>query len=188
MESEIITFSLIVLVLSIGIFFFVENAQQNLSFVGKKFFSGEIWRIVTFNFVHLSLSHLIGNVIAFIITTMLSFEVGLKSEYFIMLFFVSATSIALIEGIFFPGLIIAGASLGIYSILGGISISGRRLIPLYFFLPLIVLSIFLNKFFLDTVTFFEIIFHFFGFLSGLLLYYGIVKYINKKKSYLEVVE
>lgn len=185
-ETEIITFSLIVLVLMMGIFFFSDASIQNLSFSGEKFFSGELWRIVTFNFVHLNLPHLIGNVIAFIIIAMLSLEVGLKSEYFILLFFTSSFVIALIEGIFFPTLIIAGASLGIYSILGGVSFTGRRLIPIYFFIPLIILSIFLNKAFSESVTLFESLFHFFGFVLGFMLYYSIVKYINRQKLYLEV--
>ncbi|MEK6974671.1 MAG: rhomboid family intramembrane serine protease [Nanoarchaeota archaeon] len=185
-ETEIVTFSLVVLVLMMGIFFFSDNSIQNLSFSGEKFFNGELWRIVTFNFVHLNLPHLIGNVIAFIIMTMLSLEVGLKSEYFILLFFTSSFVIAFVEGIFFPTLIIAGASLGIYSILGGVSFIGRRLIPIYFFIPLIILSIFLNKAFSDSVTLFESLFHFFGFVLGFTLYYSIVKYINRQKLYLEV--
>jgi rhomboid protease GluP len=178
------------MVLSIGIFFFMPNAKDDLSYSGQNLMKGEVWRILTFNFVHLNISHLIGNIIAFIITTLLAFEVGLHSEYFMGLFFVSSMTIALVEGLFLPTLIIAGASLGIYSILGGISISGKNLIPVYIFIPLIILSIFLTGIFAGTNqnTLIESFFHFFGFMFGLILYYGIIKYLNKKKNYLEVVE
>ena len=178
------------MVLCIGIFFFMPNAKDDLSYSGQKLMNGEIWRLFTFNFVHFNISHLIGNIIAFVITTLLAFEVGIKSEYFMGLFFVSSITIAIVEGIFLPTLIIAGASLGIYSILGGISVSGKNLIPVYIFIPLIVLSIFLTGVFAGTNqnTLIESFFHFFGFMFGLILYFGIIKYLDKKKTYLEVVE
>ena len=87
MDSEIITISLAVSIIVIAIFFLVPNALQNLSFSGKLFFKGEIWRIITFNFVHLDIVHLIGNVIALTIITLLALEIGLKGEYFLLLFF-----------------------------------------------------------------------------------------------------
>ncbi len=186
MDSEIITISLAVSIIVIAIFFLVPNALQNLSFSGKLFFKGEIWRIITFNFVHLDIVHLIGNVIALTIITLLALEIGLKGEYFLLLFFISSMAIALIEGIFFPALIIAGASLGIYSVLGGISISGRRIIPIYVFIPLIALSIFLNQVFLDSLVLLQSVFHFFGFLSGIVLYYSIIKYVGRRKILFEV--
>jgi len=186
MDSETITFALAVIILSISIYFFVGNSVENLGFSGAKFFKGEFWRLFTFSFVHLNLAHLIGNIIALVITTLLSFEIGLKGEYFILLFFVASSPIALIEGMFFPALIIAGASLGVYSILGGISISGRRLIPLYFFIPLIVLSIFLNQVFSDSISTVGTVFHLFGFIFGITFYYGLIKYNNRKKAYLGV--
>ena len=183
-DSEIITFSLAIFVLSVIGFFAIPGAQDLWSFQGGQFFKGEIWRIITFNFVHLDILHLIGNIIALLITTLLAMEIEMKSQYFIMLFFVSSIVLALVEGIFFPFLVIAGASLGIYSMLGGVSVEGRRLIPIYVFVPLVILSILLNQFFNDTSTIIQGLFHFFGFLSGILLYYGTVKYINKRRPIL----
>ncbi len=148
---------------------------------------GEFWRLFTFSFVHLNINHLIGNVIAFIVTAMLTFEVGLKSEYFILLFFSSALVIALIEGMFLPTLIIAGASLGIYSILGGVSLAGKELISIYLFAPLVLFSIFLTSLFSGNNDFFDAFFHFFGFMFGLITYFAIKRYTTTKKNNLEVI-
>lgn len=149
--------------------------------------NGEFWRLFTFSFVHLNINHLIGNVIAFIVTAMLTLEIGLKSEYFMILFFSSALVIALIQGMFLPTLIIAGASLGIYSILGGISIAGKELISIYIFAPLVLLSIFLTSIFSGNNDFFEAFFHFFGFLFGLITYFAIKRYTAKRKNNFEVI-
>lgn len=186
MDNETITFSLGVLILSIIVFFLVPNSIEFLSFSGKEFFNGEVWRIITFSFVHVDISHLIGNVLALIITSLLALEIGFKAEYFMLLFFVSAVAIALVEGIFYPALVIAGASLGIYSVLGGVSVSGRRLIPIYVFIPLIILSIFLNQIFTDSIIFLQSLFHFFGFVFGIALYYSIIKYMKRRKTLFEV--
>jgi len=188
MDNMLLSISLGIFILAAGIFFFVPvHGQDYLSFSGDKFFSGEIWRIITFNFVHVDLVHLIGNVIALFIATLLAIEVGFTKDYFLLLFFVSSMFIALLEGLFLPMLVIAGASLGIYSVLGGISYEGRRLIPIYIFVPLIGFSIFLNPIFSSTDKLIQSLFHFFGFLSGLVLYFAIVRFINtKRKSILEV--
>lgn len=188
MDNILLSVSLGIFIIAIGVFFFVpDHGHDFLSFSGEKFFSGEVWRIVTFNFVHVDVVHLIGNVIALFITTLLAIEVGFTKDYFLLLFFVSSMFIALIEGLILPTLIIAGASLGLYSVLGGVSYEGRRLIPIYIFVPLIGFSIFLNPVFSSTEKLVQSIFHFFGFISGLVLYFAIVRFINtKRRSILEV--
>ena len=188
MDNALLSISLGIFIIAAGIFFFVPgHGHDFLTFSGEKFFSGEVWRIFTFNFVHVDVVHLIGNVIALFIATLLAIEVGFTKDYFLLLFFISSMFIALIEGFIIPALVIAGASLGIYSILGGISYEGRRLIPIYIFIPLIGFSIFLNPVFSSTQTLVQSLFHFIGFISGLVLYYAIVRFINtKRRSILEV--
>lgn len=188
MDNILLSVSLGIFIIAAGIFFLIpDHGHDYLSFSGDRFFAGELWRIVTFSFVHVDIIHLIGNVIALFITTLLALEIGFTRDYFLLLFFVSSTFIALIEGLIIPALIIAGASLGIYSVLGGLSYGGRRLIPIYIFIPLIGFSIFLNPIFSSTDKLVQSLFHFFGFVSGFVLYFAIVRFINiKRRSVLEV--
>lgn len=188
MDNILLSVSLGIFIISAGVFFLIgDHGHEYLSFSGESFFTGDLWRIITFNFVHVDIIHLIGNVIALFITTLLALEIGFTKDYFLLLFFVSSTFIALIEGLMIPALIIAGASLGVYSVLGGVSYEGRRLIPIYIFVPLIGFSIFLNPVFSSTEKLVQSLFHFFAFISGLVLYFAVVRFINiKRRSVLEV--
>ena len=174
------------LVLISFVLFFIPNILSVFSFSGESFFKGEIWRLVTFSFVHVSLSHLIENVIALLIVTLLAYELGLKGKQLLVCFFLSAAIIAFIEAFFFPTLVIAGLSLGIYAVLGSITIKGSKFISKFITIPIIGLSIFIKYFFsaFEDSYMKQAYFHFAGFITGIAVFYLLMK-LKKKRRVLQ---
>jgi len=178
--KQVFVLSFIVIAISSGIFFLMPGALQLFSFSGETFFKGEVWRLITFSFTHVNLSHLIENIVALGIISLLAFEFGLKGKYFIYCFLLSSILVALADGFLFPALIIAGASLGIYSVLGSLSIKGSNFIPKPVLVPLFGLSA-LGVFHRDLV---QSLLHFSGFISGICIFYLLIK-IKKKPRILQ---
>ena len=90
---------------------------------------------------------------------------------------------------FFPFIIIAGASLGIYSILGSISVKGSNFFPRSALIVMFVASIFLG-YVINLITctdcvnkniFIQSMFHFFGLLAGMLTFYFYLQYQKSTK-------
>jgi membrane associated rhomboid family serine protease len=168
-------------------FFLVPNSLALFSFSGKFLFQGEVWRLLTFPFAHVNLNHLIENIVALGITSLLAFELGLRGTNFIYCFLLSSFIVALSDAFLFPSYVIAGASLGIYAVLGQISIQGSNFIPKFVLIPLLGLSAFIKNLFSgfmpDLLQ--QSLFHFSGFIIGIGLFYAFR--IKAKKRILEVV-
>jgi len=178
----------IIVIVSCFVFFLIPNSLTIFSFSGELFFKGEIWRIITFPFTHINLNHLIENFIAIGITSLLAFELGLRGRYFVYCFLLSSFLVALTEAFLFPTIIIAGASLGIYAVLGAISIKGSNFIPKYIFVPLLGLSVFIKYLFsaFTKELMKQSLFHFSGFVTGIALFYLFTK-LKRKKKILQVM-
>ena len=178
----------IIVVISCFVFFLVPNSLEILSFSGNTFFKGEIWRLFTFPFTHINFSHLIENIIAISITSFLALEFNLRSRYFVYCFLLSNFIVALADAFLFPTIILAGASLGIYSILGALSIKGSNFIPKYILIPLLGTSAFIKYIFsaFSKITINQALFHFSGFVIGIALFYLFTK-IKRKKKVLQVM-
>ena len=185
--KKIFIISAILSIIFIAIFFFFPNSQILLSFSGIKFLAGEFYRLITFSFVHVNFLHLIENIIALSLITLLGYEFGLKGKKFILYFFLVSITIALASAFFVPVLVIAGASLGIYGILGALSIKGSNFIPKNILIPIFIISIF-YKVILDLFSSQEItnldqtLFHLSGFFTGLVFF--ILPRFKKKKHIL----
>jgi membrane associated rhomboid family serine protease len=168
-------------------FFLVPNSLALFSFSGEFLFKGEVWRLLTFPFVHVNLDHFIENMVALGITSLLAFELGLRGTHFMYCFLLSGIIIALSDAFLFPSFVIAGASLGIYAVLGQISIQGSNFIPKFVLIPLLGLSVFVKNLFSgfmpDLLN--QSLFHFAGFAAGLGLFFAFR--IKAKKRILQVV-
>jgi len=175
------------------VFFAFPEAVATLAFSGETFFRGEIYRLFTFPFTHVGRGHLIENLIALLMTTLLAYEVGLKGNYFIACFLGASFLIAFSESPFFPTLLIAGASVGIVSILGFISIKGSNFIPKFVLLPILLLPLLIKYGFtvweigFSFVSGAEFIFHLSGFAVGIVFFYSF-KLLKKEKRILQGVK
>ncbi len=176
------TAAIIIAIVSI-LFFFIPNSLELFSFSGIKFLSGELWRLLTFSFTHISGSHLKENLIALGVVALLAKEFGFPSKLFMALFLITSILVALLEATIFPTLIIAGASLGIYGVLGSLSMKGTPAISSRWLIIILGLSVFV-KYAIDAFTCHSCAqdqlltqswFHFFGFVAGIAIFYPIKK-------------
>jgi len=182
--------SLVITGLSLLVFFAFPDAVTVLAFSGETFFRGEIHRLFTFPFTHATHGHLIENLLALLATTFLAYEVGLRGGYFIFCFLGASFLIALSESPFFPTLLLAGASVGIVSILGFISIKGSNFIPKFLLIPILLLPLIIKYGLTVWQTGFsfvsgaEFLFHFSGFIAGIIFFYSF-KLLRKEKRILQ---
>ena len=142
--KKIIIFFTGILVALIGVYVAIPNAIDLLGYSGSAFFAGEVWRIITFPFVHVSNAHLVENLLALFILTLLAYEFKLRVRSFISLFFVSGILLAFFGGLIYPYLVIVGASLGVYSIFGALTLKGQEYVPRYLLPSLFVVFILIN--------------------------------------------
>ncbi|MBT3324455.1 rhomboid family intramembrane serine protease [archaeon] len=167
MKKTIIFFTGIVVAL-VGVYVSLPNAIDLLGFSGSAFFSGEVWRIITFPFVHVSNAHLVENLLALFILTLLSYEFKMKVRAFVSLFFASGILLAFFGGLVYPYLVIVGSSLGVYSIFGALTIKGQDYIPRYvlpsLFAIFIIMNVFYNYFTGD--SFVQPLYHAIAFVVG----------------------
>jgi membrane associated rhomboid family serine protease len=166
----------------IAIFIGIPNATTILGFSGESFFRGDIWRILTFSLTHVSLVHLIENLISLFIVTLLAYEFDLEFKEFIALFAVTSILIAFTTGMIFPYILIVGASLGLYGLFGAISIKGKEYVPtttfFMIFTSIILLNFFYNLFTKQGLA--QPTYHALGFFVGASLVK--VRQVTKKKK------
>ena len=187
--KQVFALSMGIIITNSLIFFIIPNSSSLFAFSGQTFFSGEIWRLITFPFAHVNLGHLLENIVALSLTTLLAFELGLKGNDFFCCFILSGILIALPEGLLFPSLLIAGSSLGIYAVLGSLSIKGSNFISKYVLVPILGSSIFFKHIFdmiihpeyITTQTSIQSAFHFSGFLAGIFVFHLLVGLRKKRR-------
>lgn len=178
--------SVLLIAVSCITFFFIPLSLDIFSFSGETFFKGEVWRLITYPFAHVSLTHLIENIIALLTTTAIAYQFDLQGKHFIMVFFLSGLVIALADAFLFPVILIAGLSMGIYALLGSLSIKGSNFIPKFVLVPLLGLSAFLKYIFsvFNREALKSSSFHFAGFVTGIAVFYLLIK-LKKKKRILQ---
>lgn len=170
------------------VFFLVPNSLSLFSFSGQTFLLGEVWRILTFPFVHIGLPHFLQNTFGMGIVGVLAYEFGLRGRHFLYSFFLSGLVIALIQVLVAPALVIAGLSLGVYAVLGTLVVKGSRFIPVYITAPLFSASIFLGQITCpgcNPVALFSSLFHFFGFAAGISIFL-VIQRMPKKRMFSEL--
>lgn len=184
--KTVFIFSFFAITISSILFFFIPSSLNIFAFSGETFFKGQIWRLITYPLVHVGLTHLIENIIALVITALLAYEFGLRGKHFIIVFLLSGIIIALTDAFLFPAILIAGLSLGIYAVLGSLSIKGSNFIPKYILIPLLGFSVFLKYIFeaFSIESLKQSLFHISGFVTGIAVFYLLIK-IRKKKKILQ---
>ncbi|MFH1682678.1 MAG: rhomboid family intramembrane serine protease [Candidatus Woesearchaeota archaeon] len=177
-------------IICIAIFILVANAVNLLGFSGELFKQGEFWRMITFPFTHLDFSHLVENVVTLGIVSFLSYEIGLNKNQFLFVFFGANLVLALTNLLFLPLIIIAGASAGIFAILGSISIKGSEFVPQFVLFPLMFSSIFIKSLFSlfsgAAISWTMVLMHTLGFVYGVGIYLLIIRYKPKSRRILQL--
>ena len=172
MKKQIVTFILSLITL-IAVYVSLPQATFLLGFSGVSFFAGEIWRIVSFPLVHVSNAHMLENIVALFIVLLLSYEFSFSLKELAFYFFATNLIVAFVTGIIFPSFFIVGASLGLYAVLGALSLKGKEYIPqpVFFivFLTIIIGNIIFNM--LRGVTIAQPMYHAAGFIVGSVLCY-----------------
>jgi membrane associated rhomboid family serine protease len=182
-----------VFLISLLAFLFIPNAVNLLSFSGDLFLQGDVWRFITFPFTHLNLQHLFENLVALGVTSLLAYEVGIRGKQFTYVFLGASLLLALTTFLFMPLIVIAGASAGIFALLGSITRKGTEFISQWLFVPLISSSVFVKLF----ISFFsmswrealypQFLLHFLGFIYGIIIFSVIIYYrSNNVKKILQV--
>ena len=186
----LLAISLSIIISSTLVFFLVADSPNLLAFSGETFLSGEFWRIFTFPFIHVSFDHLIENVFSLFVITMLAYELGLRGKYFTASFFLSGFIIAVADLFLFPAILIAGASLGIYAVLGSLSIKGSNFIPKYIIIPAFALTALVMPLIsmmsspvLNDIMTKSMMFHLSGFAAGIFLFYAFIKLRSRVKVF-----
>ncbi|NQU79618.1 rhomboid family intramembrane serine protease [Candidatus Woesearchaeota archaeon] len=179
---------------SIIVFALVPHAVAALSFSAGSFFAGEFWRIITYPFVHLNIAHLLENVVTVIIAGMLATELGMSRQQMYIVFFGSSVLVALTSMAFLPLIIIAGASSGIFAILGGLSAKGNEFLSRWFLLPVMFSAVFIKMFIsmftgsMGEFSWAQLLFHGIGFIYGAMIFAFIAILRSKQtKRVLQVV-
>lgn len=167
------------LMIIIAVFVILPNAVDILGFSGEQFFGGELWRILSYPYAHVSSMHLIENVVALVVIVLLMMELELGLKQFAYLFLGTCLLVALVSGLIVPKVVMVGASMGLFALFGGLALKGKEIIPWYMTYGIFGIIIFLN--FLVSITsssgFEQPVFHALGFVVGT----GIFKVQEKLK-------
>ena len=174
MINKIILFILIISFINIFLFFVVPDSS--IFTLNIKNLLAEPWRIFTFQFFHVSLIHLIENVIGFVFVAFFAMEFYIDFKDFLIVYFLSVFIVITPMIFLFPDISVAGNSTGIYGILALSLIKGRKLISEKITIPLTLVFIFslsainfiscgicYEKFFKSEFL------HFVGFISGMII-------------------
>jgi membrane associated rhomboid family serine protease len=179
----------------VAVFLLVPTATLILSYSGDQVLAGQIWRLITFPFVHTGINHLVNNLIVLAMTAWLAYEVELEPKQMIAAFIGTSILLALTTLFFIPTLIIAGASVGIFGLLGSTGAKGTRFVPQPTLILVLGASVFIRYlveiategFFIQSSTLMQTLMHSAGFIYGLLLFISLWRYreIIKQKRILQ---
>jgi rhomboid protease GluP len=103
----------------------IPSATEALLLDRTSLFSGEFWRLFTYQFVHDSMSHLAGNIVALLLSVVLAIEVKAIFNEYSATYFSSGVLAILPLWLFLPFTAL-GASTAIYGSFGFLSRSASR--------------------------------------------------------------
>jgi len=165
---------------------FIFFPASLLAFSGELLAKGEVWRFFTFTFTHTSFYHLIQNLIALTIVTILLFELEVESHF--KPFISSSWIVAGIAAIILPTMLMAGASVGVYGLLGFAAMSSVVFIPRMISVPLfggaILLDALIEYFRTSVFNTPQLTLHLGGYICGIAIF-SIVKLLKRKKYVLK---
>ncbi len=177
------------LALIIGVFVLVPNAMVWLAFKREAFLGGELWRLVTFPFVHVSASHLFENIVAFFVATLLAYEAELTVAQYALAVVFSTLVVAAIDVAWLPTLVLAGASSAIFAVYGAFAMKGSMFVQRRWLIVILGATI-MTKYGVAAATgsiesgiMLQTLLHVAGFLSGLAVIFvcGNLARANKRR-------
>jgi membrane associated rhomboid family serine protease len=121
----------------VSVFMLVPDATRLLGFTGADFLGGQVWRIFTFPFAHVNTSHLLDNVLALCIASLLAYEVGLSKWQYAVAMVGAVLSVALLDTFFFPTLVIVGLSSAIFAVYGAFAMHGSMFVSSTLLVPIV---------------------------------------------------
>ncbi len=141
LAKGIILIAAVLVIIYLGVFF-TPDSSTNLSLDPKKFFAGDYWRLLTYQFAHANTMHLATNTIALIIAAFLAVELKTILSGFYITYLVSGL-VAVLPLWWVVPFIALGASSAVYSSFGVASIEANKLgikpyIPIALFIPFII--------------------------------------------------
>lgn len=162
-----------ILATMLAVFILIPNAILFLAFKRDAFLAGELWRLITFPFVHVNGAHLLENVAALIVASLLAYEVGLTLKEYGIAFILACLTVAMADVAVFPALVLAGASTGIFAVYGAFAMRGSVFVHRGWLVGIMAVTVF-TKYGISMLTggpsdtvWFETLMHFFGFCAGL---------------------
>lgn len=174
MASRILEFALLISLINIIIFYTVPSDLLSLNL--NNF---QIWQLITFHFAHFSSVHLLQNIIGLAIASAVAVELKLDFRKFLLAYFFSIFIILPVL-LFFPDSAIAGNSTGIYGVISVCLLKAGKFLQERITIPIFIVFIFflsISSFITCgncALKFFKTdIFHFAGFLGGLII--GMIK-------------
>ncbi len=180
--DKIIIFVLGVCVINTVVYYIFPYPE--LLILNKEKCINQPWRFITYQFQHTSQKHLFENIIGLFLVGFIARDIDISFNNFVLTYFISIFVVIPFVLFVFPTNTVAGNSTGIYGILSFSLIKGRRFVPLRITLPLFTLIIFLSPI-LNFINagkmiikqFQSSLYHFIGFISGIILYH-----LPKKKK------
>jgi membrane associated rhomboid family serine protease len=162
-----------ILVAIIGVFLLVPNALALLAFRPESFIAGEFWRIVTYPFVHMDANHLFENIVALIVASLLAYEVEMTTAQYVVAFAASVFVVAIADLVYFPALLVIGASAAIFAVYGAFAMKGSVFITKGWLVPILAVTIWtkygmnlLTSTSVDQGLLAQTLLHFLGFATG----------------------
>lgn len=181
-----------IIILSLVVFFIIPQSQERFSYSNEKMMNLEVYRIFTFHFTHVTLNHLVENIFALTLATILALELGVTGKQFLITFFGTSVLIALTESPIFPGILMTGASAGIAALLGYLSIKGKNFISSAILIPVFLMPL-MYKYILavlrnpsGALNIAELVFHLSGFIVGIAFFFVLTKVKIRKTNILQV--
>ncbi|OYT27573.1 MAG: hypothetical protein B6U97_01125 [Candidatus Altiarchaeales archaeon ex4484_96] len=149
----------------------------------------EPWRLLTYQFEHISQTHLLENIIGLMLVGFIAREANIKFKDFIFVYIASVFIVIPFVYLVYPTDTVAGNSTGIYGLLSYTLLKERKIIPPYLSLPLFTLVMFtapiINLYQAGALIMKNLqssIYHFIGYLSGIGVFH-----LNQRKPYKKVL-
>ncbi len=136
------------------------------SFQGQAFFAGDFYRILSFPFVHVNFAHLAQNMAAILITAALAYELAFSAFSYSLIFSAANMLLAVVAIFFFPQTYLAGASFGVYAVMGGLGLQKNPYLSRKFLFAVLLATLVIGSLTMSKSTNFHIL----GFGIGTVLF------------------
>jgi len=132
-------------IIFISIKVIVFMIPNSLHLFGFYFSTKKFYTIITFMFCHITIRHLVLNLIGFVLSLSIFYCYDLKASYYLIVYFVSSLFSVFFWALLLRNVVFFGASAGIYGSFGYVSLKKKLLeIPRIFLFLLFLVSIYID--------------------------------------------